>query len=225
MSGVMPVSKMPVAVGRQPLDDAQPDGRAVRQREDVEHRAGAEGPLADDPRPVVVLERGRHDLRGAGAAVVHEHHQRQVRRDRRRRAVRSRVRVPARSCSGTPRSSSRNMLAMATASSTRPPGLPRRSSTRPVAPCSRASSSASPDAVGGAVRELDQPDVGDPGPGHERPGHRRAPRSRARTMGTSLGGAVAMPDAQRDGRARLPADERDDLVHGQPLGAAGRRRW
>ena len=82
-----------LAVGRQPLDDAQPDGRAIGQREHVQHRAGAEGPLADDLRPIVVLEGRRDDLRGARAAVVGEHDDRQVGRDSGEPVVTDRLRL------------------------------------------------------------------------------------------------------------------------------------
>ena len=116
------------------------------------------------------------------------------------------------------------MLAMATASSTSPPGLPRMSSTTPVAPCSMASLERVTDALGGAVGELDQPDVGDPGPRHEGPGDWRdldlGPHD-----GNLAGAAIAMTDAQRDRGARLTAHQADDLVHGQPLGRLRRRRW
>src|SRR5690606_8593867 len=52
--------------------------RAVLERVDGLHRALAEGVLAEHERAALVLERARHDLRGAGAAGVHEHDDRIV---------------------------------------------------------------------------------------------------------------------------------------------------
>ena len=73
---------------RRPLDRpaarGEPAGRrelerhALAQREERLDQALAEGGRADHHRPVVVLERARDDLRGAGAALVHEHDDREV---------------------------------------------------------------------------------------------------------------------------------------------------
>jgi hypothetical protein len=61
----------------QPFLRGQQQRRPILQRERAEHRAGAEGGLAHQFGAIGVLQRPRHDLRRAGAALVNQHHHRQ----------------------------------------------------------------------------------------------------------------------------------------------------
>src|SRR5439155_75605 len=67
-----PAARREVARGR------EPQRRAVVERQDGLHRALAEGRGTQDEGALVVLERARDDLRGAGAPTVHQHDHREV---------------------------------------------------------------------------------------------------------------------------------------------------
>ena len=135
-SGLMPalgdrLAARQVVVGHGHVEDA-----AVRQRLDLLDHALAERVRADDGRALAVAQRAGHDLRGAGAAAVDEHdHGDASGRSRRPRRPRTRSRR-ARPRTDTIWPSSMKMLDTSTASRSRPPPLPRRSSTIPSAPAS-----------------------------------------------------------------------------------------
>src|SRR2546426_7998385 len=66
------------AARREVARGRQAQRRAVVERQDGLHRALAEGLRAEDEGALVVLERARDDLRGAGAPAVHQHDHREV---------------------------------------------------------------------------------------------------------------------------------------------------
>ena len=66
------------ALRREVLRGGQPQARSVGQRDDRLHRALAEALGAQHHRAAPVLKRAGHDLGGGGAALVDQHHHREV---------------------------------------------------------------------------------------------------------------------------------------------------
>ena len=132
-SGVMPSPWMRAAGGRVVARRGQPHGAVARQRDHGLHRALAEAARADQHRPVLVLQRAGDDLAGRGRAAVDQHHQRQAAGDVAaglafQRWLSSGWRARVETISPWSRKSSDT----ATAWSSSPPGLLRRSSTMPL---------------------------------------------------------------------------------------------
>ncbi len=123
-----------LAVGGEVLADRQVECAALGQVDDLLEGALAVGARPDDGRDVVDLQRRGEDLGRRGRVAVDQ--------DRPSASGRARHR-PRRRC-GRPgcgsrsrrsRRSGRRCSRVRTASLSRPPPLPRRSSTRPLAPC------------------------------------------------------------------------------------------
>src|SRR3972149_6129573 len=68
LGGPAPAGKEAPPVRRQPELDAEPDGRAVRERELVQHGPGPERACPDRLRPPLVLQGAGDDLGRAGRA-------------------------------------------------------------------------------------------------------------------------------------------------------------
>ena len=116
------------ALGREVLAGGDVERAAVGELDHLLEDALAERPRADELRAPAVLQRAGDDLRRRGGAAVDEHDERRLGDDG------SPVALSVRSGTLRPRvvtigPSSRNALATSCASSTRPPPLPRRSST------------------------------------------------------------------------------------------------
>ena len=131
--GLMPPGGDRLPAGQVVVGDGEVEEAAVRERLDLLHEALAERARADHRGAIAVAQRAGDDLGGAGAAAVHEHDHRDVLVDRVALGV-QRALGRGRPRTETILPSSMKMLETSTASESRPPPLPRRSSTIASAP-------------------------------------------------------------------------------------------